>query len=594
VQNSGETYGNPNERDARDGRAGEGLSRLQEQLLDPGVWRPVLQRYAAATTLAVALTDTRGKILGECINPRPLWTLLRARVPAAPGDCPFCIRSIRPEQCSNRVGADGSRALSGGYAGLVHFAVPLRAAGDLIGYLLAGQVQNKYPEQLQLHEVGKDVGLPERLLLETARAEVPISEKTLHVYWDLLESFADSFLNTHLHRFLEKQRLAEMAEIDRRKDEFLATLSHELRTPLTSILGWIRHLRGKQVDNATLQTALEVIDRNAAMQAHLVDDLLQVSRIITGKIQLDVERTDLVSVVNAAVNSVRPSAEIKKIAFQVALDTGARFVMGDFARLQQVVWNLLTNSVKFTPPNGRIEVRLERIDSSARIMVSDTGEGIKKEFLVAMFDRFTQADSSRTRHHGGLGLGLAIVRQLVELHGGTVSANSAGEGKGTTMYVTLPLAPADASFAEQGSFQITTRPRRDANLNGLRALVVDDEKDTRDVLKEILEKEGVAVVGTESVGSALCILGHERFDIVITDIAMPGADGYDLIAAIRQMSADRGGSTPAVALTAFAHESDRRRLLAAGFQAHVAKPFTPNDLRAVIGDVLLKDRRRAS
>ena len=443
---SGETYLKTEEVDKRESRSEEHVINAQQQLMDPQVWRPVLQRYAAATNLAVALTDTRGQILGECINPRGLWTLLRSRVASKPGDCPFCICAVPAGQCGSLRGPGGPHILAGGYAGLVHFAVPLRVVGDVTGFILAGQVQNRYPEQLRLQEVAKEVGLSAQDLFEAARSEVPISDRTLYIYWDLLESFVESFVAAHLHRLIEKQRLAELAEIDRRKDEFLATLSHELRTPLTAIVGWIRLLRAKHVDDDTLQTALEVIDRNAELQVHVVEDLLDVSRIVTGKIQLDVKRTDLVDVVNAAVNSVRPSAEIKKIAFQVVLDSSARFVMGDVGRLQQVMWNLLTNSVKFTPPNGRIDVRLERANSSARIVISDTGEGIKKEFLSSMFDRFTQADSSRRRQHGGLGLGLAIVRQLVELHGGTVQAYSTGESKGTTVYVTLPLAPGDDRF----------------------------------------------------------------------------------------------------------------------------------------------------
>jgi signal transduction histidine kinase/ActR/RegA family two-component response regulator len=571
------------------------VNRVREKLIDPAIWRPMLEKYAAATSLAVALTDRQGRILGECINPRPLWSLLRERIPAKPGDCPFCIRPISAEDCAMRFINTGSRALAAGYGGLVHFTVPLTIDKTVVGFLLAGQVENRYPEQLHLLQVAKDSNISSQSLLQTARGEIPVSDRTLHVYWDLLETFADSFLKTHLHSLLETQRLEELKELDRRKDEFLATLSHELRTPLTAIVGWIRFLRSGSIPTATLEQALEVIDRNATVQTQLVDDLLEVSRFITGKIQLNIARTDLVVVINAAVDSVRPSAQIKNISIQVALDTGARIVNGDSARLQQVLWNLLTNSLKFTPAGGRIDVRLERVESSARIVVSDTGEGIKNEFLSSIFDRFTQADASPTRHYGGLGLGLAIVRQLVELHGGSVTAYSAGERQGTTVYVTLPLAPADVEDLEtpESSPEISAAaPSR--TLHGVRVLVVEDEKDTRDLLKELLESEGAIAVPTESVRHALEVMNEQTFDVIVADIAMPDGDGYQLIEAIRRLPPERGSRTPAIALTAFAGQADRRRLLDAGFQTHMAKPFSPDELTAAISDLIRLQQRRAS
>ena len=381
----------------------------------------------------------------------------------------------------------------------------------------------------------------------------------------------------------------EAEEANRIKDEFLATLSHELRTPLTAIIGWSAMLRGNKFDEATVANALETIERNAKAQAQIIEDLMDVSRIITGKLRLDVQAVELASVVAAAVDAIRPAAEAKNIRLQALLDPQAGPVSGDPSRLQQVVWNLLTNAVKFTPKGGRVQVRLERVNSHVEVTVSDTGQGIAPEFLPHVFDRFRQADMTYTREHGGLGLGLSIVRQLVELHGGTVHAESAGTGQGATFVVQLPIMAArrQAERPERrhptagGGAPLECPP----SLAGLRVLVVDDEADTRVLLRAMLERCGSEVMTAASAAEALELFKESRPDVLVSDIGMPGEDGYALIGSVRKLEEGRGGRVPAVALTAYARAEDRVRALRAGFQVHVPKPIEPVELVTVVASL---------
>lgn len=382
----------------------------------------------------------------------------------------------------------------------------------------------------------------------------------------------------------------ELREANRLKDEFLSTLSHELRTPLTSILGWANLLRAGQLDEKTAARALETIQRNARSQVQLIDDLLDVSRIITGKLRLDVHLIELSHVVGAAVDAVRPAAEAKNIRLQVLLDPQAGPVSGDSDRLQQVVWNLLTNAVKFTPKGGRVQVRLERINSHVEITVSDTGRGIDPEFLPHVFDRFRQADQTSTRAHGGLGLGLSIVQQLVELHGGTVHAESAGAGRGATFVVQLPVMVSrrQPELRERrhptagGTAPLECPPQ----LTGLRVLVVDDEEDARELLSAVLERCGSEVTTAGSVAEALERYQRAPPDVLLSDIGMPEEDGYDLIRRVRSLEAAAGGGRiPAIALTAYARVEDRVRALNAGYQVHVPKPIEPVELVAMVASL---------
>jgi len=379
-------------------------------------------------------------------------------------------------------------------------------------------------------------------------------------------------------------------ESSRLKEEFLATISHELRTPLSAILGWARMLRLGQLSKENAAKALDTIERNARAQAQLIDDLLDVSRIVTGKLRMDVRPSDPNSFIDAAVDAVRPAAEAKGVRVQKVIDTGLISIPGDPVRLQQVIWNLLSNAIKFTPRGGRVQIRSERVNSHLEIVVSDTGQGIAPDFLPHVFDRFRQADQKTSRQHGGMGLGLAIVRHLVELHGGNVSATSEGEGQGATFTVRLPISPIyrlDSSGARVHPAARDLLPANDTpeRLDGLRILIVDDEPDTRDLLREGLEYCGANVRVAGSAAEAVDAIVAEIPDILISDIGMPGIDGYDLIRQIRELPAEAGGKVAAVALTAYTRVEDRLQALRAGYDMHVPKPVELAELVAVAASV---------
>jgi signal transduction histidine kinase/ActR/RegA family two-component response regulator len=391
-----------------------------------------------------------------------------------------------------------------------------------------------------------------------------------------------------LERQLEELRVArEAADAgNRAKDGFLAVLSHELRTPLNAVYGWARMLRSGQVSAETSQRALDAIVRNADAQVQMIDDLLDVSRVIAGKMRLDVRVVDLQTVVADALDAVRPAAEGKSIRLQAVLDPRAGPITGDPARLQQVVWNLLMNAVKFTPKGGRVQVHLQRVNFHVEIVVSDTGRGIDPDVLPFIFDRFRQADSSSTRAHGGLGLGLALVKQLVELHGGTVVAQSGGEGKGATFIVRLPVTIATITDGPRvHPTAPVTEARSGVRLDGLRVLVVDDDLDALDLATSILSAAGAVVMTSASASEALTTLAHWRPDVLVSDIEMPGEDGYSLIRRVRALDAQRGGKTPAVALTAYGRAQDRMLSLTAGYSMHVPKPVDPAELTTIIASV---------
>jgi signal transduction histidine kinase len=375
---------------------------------------------------------------------------------------------------------------------------------------------------------------------------------------------------------------------NRLKDDFLATLSHELRTPLNAIVGWATILKTQPGDPALAERAVTVIERNARSQKQLIEDILDVSRVVTGKLGLVVAPVDLCGVIEGALESVRPSAQAKQIALEVSCPPGLSGLEGDADRLHQVIWNLLSNAVKFTPAGGRVWVRAAREEGGVRLEVEDTGAGVDEQFLPHMFERFRQADSSSTRRHGGLGLGLAIVRHLVELHGGTVQAASPGPGLGTTFTVRLPFtqpraaspreSPPAPPVASPGPAPSAMPPR----LDGVKVLVVEDEPDTLDLVATILRERGAEVQAVSSTREALDSLRRALPDVLLSDIGLPGEDGLALIRAIRALPAGAGGRLPAAALTAYAREQDRRQALQAGFQAHVAKPIQPQDLVQIV------------
>jgi len=400
----------------------------------------------------------------------------------------------------------------------------------------------------------------------------------------------------------ERQARGQAEAANRTKDEFLATVSHELRTPLTAMLGWARLLHSRRMDVEKHERAVEAIERNAVAQAQLIEDLLDVSRIISGKLRLDLDEIDLHKVIAAAIDAVRPAMEARQIHFSSALDPAAGQVLGDPNRLQQVVWNLLSNAVKFTPKEGRVQLWLARINSHVELTVRDNGEGIDPQFLPRVFQRFEQQDNRESRAHGGLGLGLAISRHLVELHGGTIEASSDGPGTGSTFTVKLPLLPLSARREAKAAARV--HPTLDravtlecpAELQGLKVLVVDDEPDTRELVATAISGCGCVVHGAGSAREALDLVREFHPDVIVSDIGMPGEDGYELVRKLRRLPPEEGGRTPAAALTAYARAEDRRQALRAGFEMHLPKPVEPAELLAAlatlarIGDAMRADR----
>ncbi|HZS47900.1 MAG TPA: ATP-binding protein [Blastocatellia bacterium] len=418
------------------------------------------------------------------------------------------------------------------------------------------------------------------------------SEDGLSVFYtDITQRKEDEKKHAELLEREHKARTeAEVA--NRLKDEFLATVSHELRTPLSAILGWSSLLKSGRLQEKTAKDAIETIERNAKIQTQIIADILDVSRIITGKLRIESNLLDISSIIEAAVDTVRPGAEAKGVDLVLSLNCASNQVMGDANRLQQVIWNLLSNAIKFTQSGGRVEVVLQQLESDLEIRVSDNGRGIVPEFLPYVFDRFRQADSSLTRRYGGLGLGLSIVRHLVELHGGSVRANSAGEGAGATFTVRLPKAVprnigASAAQAQSAGVIATNgnKPDGQPNLTGISVLLVDDEEDTLVMLDETLKQCGANVRTAVSSADGLEILRTWKPDVIISDIAMPGEDGYSFIRRVRALPAEKGGDIPAAALTAHVRVEDRLRVLSSGFQTHLPKPIEPRELVAAVASL---------
>jgi len=392
---------------------------------------------------------------------------------------------------------------------------------------------------------------------------------------------------TELRRMDEVLRLRaeELENANRIKDEFLATMSHELRTPLTSILGWARLLDSNRLDDNEKERAVHVIQRNAVAQSKLIEDLLDVSRIITGKLRIESQPVSFAAVTESVVNSLRPAIDAKQLQLEATIDPGAGLILGDPARLEQIVTNLLSNAIKFTANGGKINVKLERSDSHVRLEVRDTGVGIAAEHLPYIFERFRQVDSSNVRAHGGLGLGLAIVDYLVRQQAGTVCAESEGPGKGAMFAVEFPLSPFEVISSDFGAVHLTTTSSEtltEPRLKNRRILIVEDDPDTQALIKTVLERHGAEVNVADSSTEALNEVARQKPDVIVSDIGMTGENGYQFIRRIRSLPPEQGGHIPAIALTAYAAASDRRRALLAGFQTHLPKPVEPDDLLAVI------------
>ncbi len=419
--------------------------------------------------------------------------------------------------------------------------------------------------------------------------EFPRADQTQTV--TLARLCAQAMDRAFLFELAQRERL-RAEEASRTKDEFLAMVSHELRTPLNAMLGWTRLLRSGGVEPSRQAKALETIERNAMVQTQLIEDLLDITRIVTGKLRLQVGPVDLAHVVDAAVETVQPAADARGVLVERSVEPSARQITGDPERLQQIVWNLLSNAVKFTPRGGEVHVRVHTDDATAHVDVVDTGVGISAEFLPHVFERFRQADGGTTRSYGGLGLGLAIVKHLVELHGGTIHAESNGENRGTTFRVSLPMAVARTASTlpvREGAQAAHAKPlspvERGPWLDGLRVLVVEDEPDARDLLVALLEQRAVDVRAAASSAEGLEHLDGWTPDVILSDVGMPVEDGYAFIQKVRALPRERGGATPAVALTAYARTEDRRRAMLAGFNMHVSKPIDPDELLVVLASL---------
>ncbi|MDQ6619198.1 MAG: PAS domain-containing protein [Pseudomonadota bacterium] len=455
-----------------------------------------------------------------------------------------------------------------------YLAAPVTTrSGEVLGGLIFG-----HPE------VAVFSARSERLLeAVAAQAAVAIDNARLYQAAQRAAEEREALLNS------ERSSRAEAERASRMKDEFLATLSHELRTPLSSILGWAHVLRSGRASSADLDKGLDVIERNARAQAQLIDDLLDMSRIISGKVRLDVQSVEPASFIDAAIETVRLAAEAKDIRLEKLLDAGPFTISGDPNRLQQIVWNLLANAIKFTPKGGKVQIVLERVNSHLEISVADTGVGIAPEFLSHVFDRFRQADSSTTRRFGGLGLGLSIVKHLVELHGGTVRVHSEGEGAGATFTVHLPLAVVHRSQEvprEHPRAPVAQRAElQHVDLAGVRILIVDDQSDARELIARVLSECNAEVLTCATAEEGLEVIEKARPTLLISDIGMPGTDGYEFLRQVRALGTSKGGAIPAIALTAFARSEDRTRALRAGFLVHLSKPVELAELIATVASV---------
>jgi signal transduction histidine kinase/CheY-like chemotaxis protein len=544
--------------------------------LDRG--RAALEKYAAANHVTVEVYGADGRLVAGPVNRTPLFDLFARG--SGPGMFAGCAR-----QCLTQWNG-GSPVVVEEQHGLAVVGTPLILAGHIVGAAVAGYALTTHLSYREGVRLARDCGLSFDVVWAVTRKELPVSSSRLPLRGELLGIIANTLLSEHYRsRQLEETslRLAEAAEA---KDKFLAVLSHELRTPLTGILGYAALARRGNLDAAT-DRALEVIERNAKLQTQLIEDLLDVSRIISGSLRLHIRPIALGPVLAVAIANARPGAETKGIRLDLVSDASAATVAGDPVRLQQIVSNLLVNAVKFTPSGGKIEVRLERRGSEAHIVVHDTGAGIRPEFLPYVFDRFRQDDATEARSQGGLGLGLAIVRHLVELHNGSIYAESPGEGHGATFTVTLPALGGAAASLEPVSPAARPSAPLDAppTLKGLRVLLVDDDLDARDLFTRTLEHYDARVTAVASAEAALTALQRWKPHVLVSDIAMPEESGYVLMQKIRRLPPEQGGTVPALALTAYAGANDVKLALSAGFSAHVAKPVELVGLALAVADL---------
>jgi signal transduction histidine kinase len=542
--------------------------------------RAALEKYAAVNHLTVQVYGADGRPAAAAVNRIPLFDLFSRG---------HALEMF--EACARRCldqSEPGSSVVIEEQHGLAAVGTTLVLAGEIVGAAVAGYALILHPGHREIEQLARASGLAFDEVWAMARKVLPLPRFRLALCGELLGILGNTLLSEHYRsRQLEETSL-RLAEASETKDRFLAVLSHELRTPLTAILGYAALVRKGKLDEAGVRQALEVIERNAKLQTQLIEDLLDVSRIISGSLRLEIRPIPLRPVLEAAVANARPAAEAKGIALELVLQTPGAVISGDPIRIQQVVSNLLVNAIKFTASEGRVEVRLEPSGPEMHIVVHDTGAGIRREFLPYVFDRFRQDDTAATRSHGGLGLGLAIVRHLVSLHNGSIHAESPGEGQGSTFTVSLPLRDEAEAPVPGGSLRSLEAPQLSGDpptLAGLRVLVVDDDADARAVFTRALEHCDARVEAVASAEAALTTLERWKPDVLVSDIAMPEESGYVLIRKIRCLTPEQGGTIPALAVTAYAGGDDVKLALSAGFQAHRAKPIEPIELVLAVGEL---------
>ena len=546
--------------------------------LDRG--RVALEKYAAVNHLTIQVYGADGRLVTGAVNRTPLFDLFsQGRGPGMFATC--------AQRCLSGSAPSPPVVVEEQY-GIAVVGAPLVLAGAIVGAAVAGYALTTHLSYREVVRLARDCRLSFDDVWAATRKELPVQSSRLPLRGELLGILGNTLLSEHYRsRQLEETSL-RLAEASEAKDKFLAMLSHELRTPLTAILGYAALVRKGKMGEAAVSHALEVIERNAKLQTQLVEDLLDVSRIVSGSLRLQTRPLALGPVIEVAVANARPGAETKRVRLDLVLHPSAATISGDPVRIQQIVSNLLGNALKFTPSGGKVEVRLERRGPEVQIVVHDTGAGIHREFLPYVFDRFRQQDTTEARSHGGLGLGLAIVRHLVELHNGSIEAESPGEGQGATFTVTLPaLGTAEAPVLEPASPTAGRSAVLDEppTLKGLRVLVVDDDLSTRDLFTRMLEQYDARVTAVASARAALTALERWKPHVLVSDIAMPEESGYVLMRKIRRLPPERGGAVPALALTAYAGAGDVKLALSAGFSAHAAKPIEPAGLAFAVADL---------
>jgi signal transduction histidine kinase/CheY-like chemotaxis protein len=569
------------------------MPRDGEPLLELAAWTPALEKYGAVAALTVELYDSASCLVCGPVFPTPLFELVASK--GSPSEFAEC--------ASRCLAQTGYEIVLHADDGITILGVPLRLDNKIVGAAVAGYALGRFPDRLAIQRFSRKHRLAVDHVWELVRAVPPMSQNQLTVRGELLRVLGEALLKEQLNSRNSAKLYEESRVANRAKDEFLSVLSHELRTPLNAIVTWTAVGRIKKYDSAAVGQVLDNIERSSEAQVRVIDDLLDISRIVTGRLRVDMAPVDLTPLVRESLETVHPAATAKAIALEQELE-GSVTVLGDRARLRQILWNLLSNAVKFTPANGRVGVKVQQTgNSSIAITISDSGVGIAKDFLPHVFERFTQYDASTSRRHLGLGLGLAITRYLVEMHGGTIRAESAGPGKGAEFIIELPLntnVDAGSTLRPESRPTEATEPASaayrynpDADdwlLNGVRILAIDDHIDTRESLSTLLEQFGASVSTAGSAAEALAALPRVKPEILIVDIGLPDEDGYSLLKKVRALPIAEGGHIPAVALTGFTREQDRRMAASVGFQRHLAKPINVEELLSTLKHLVEQQR----